>query len=218
MIRKLLPREKALRLGIGSLTEEELLSLILSVGTSRLNVFSLARKLLTEFSLKELAQLPPKALMQIEGIGEAKAIRLAAAFELGRRLYSLPDDDLNHGHLRSLLFKIAHKRKEILLLSMYDSNGRFLGSETIAMGRYNVLYVHPREIFEPLFKNGASRFILAHNHPSGDPQPSAEDLKFSERMDSLARELDLILLESFVVIRDRAVGILNGTVLLFNQL
>jgi len=209
----LLPREKALKFGVSSLSDDELLAILLSVGSQGMDVFTLARSLLRDFSLKDLSGLPIKALMRIKGIGEAKAVRLAAAFELGRRLYAPHDEILTTEHLRSVLAPLGRSRRETLLLAMYDSAGRFLGTEIVAVGRLNIIHIHPREIFEPIFRSGATGFVIAHNHPDGDPTPSPEDAEFTEKMDALAGELGITLIESFIVVRDRAVGILGGTTL-----
>lgn len=213
MSRRLLPREKALRFGISSLTDDELLALILSVGSSKANVFTLSRHLVEEFSMEELSRMPLKALMQIQGIGEAKAVRLAAAFEIGRRIYLPPEGRLEHDHVRGILSEIAGRRKETLVVAMYDAANRFLGREIVAVGSMNVMYVQMREVFEPLFRVGATHFILAHNHPDGSTEPSEEDREFTRRVDALSEELGFSLVESFVVGRDRAVGILNGTLI-----
>ncbi len=210
---RLLPREKALKFGVSSLEDEELLALILSVGNSKRDVFKLARGILERFTLRELSNLPLKAFMGIDGVGPAKAVRLAAAFEIGRRLYSVSEDVLNNEHLREHLRRLSLSRRETLILLMYDASGRFLGKEVIAIGSMNVAYVHPREVFDPLFKSSAHRFIVAHNHPSGNPDPSPEDRELSRKLSSLAEDLGFDLMESFVVSGKRAFGILTGAVL-----
>ncbi len=213
MSKRLLPREKALRFGISSLEDHELLALLLSVGSGKVDVFTLARRLVEDFPLREMATLPVKALMQIDGIGEAKAVRLAAAFEVGRRVYLPPEGTLNHEHIKGLLGELSRRRKETMMVATYDAAGRFLGSEVVAVGSLNVLYVHLREIFEPVFRVGATHFILAHNHPDGSVEPSPEDVDLTRRVERLAEELGFSLIESFVVGKGRAVGILGGTVI-----
>ncbi len=213
MSKRLLPREKALRFGISSLRDDELLAIVLSVGSSKTDVFTLSRRLLEEFSMEELSRMPLKALMQIRGIGEAKAVRVAAAFEMGRRIYLPPEGTLEHSHVKGILRDIAKRRKETLVVAMYDAAGRFLGKEIVAVGSLNVMYVHMREVFDPLFRVGATHFILAHNHPNGDTTPSDEDREFTRRVDRLAKELGFSLVESFVVGRGEAIGILGGTLI-----
>ena len=213
MSKRLLPREKALRFGISSLRDDELLAIVLSVGSSKTDVFTLSRRLLDEFSMEELSGMPIKALMQIRGIGEAKAVRIAAVFEIGRRIYLPPDGALEHDHVKGILRDIARRRKETLVVAMYDAAGRFLGKEVVAVGSTNVMYVQMREVFDPLFRVGATHFILAHNHPNGDATPSDEDREFTQKVRRLAEELGFSLVESFVVGRGRAVGILGGTLI-----
>ncbi len=213
MSRRLLPREKALKFGVSALEDYELVAILLSTGTNRMDVFTLARSILDDFNLRELAELPVKSLMQIGGIGPAKAVRLAAAFEVGRRVFLPPEGFLDHEGVKFMLRDMAKSRREMLLVAMYDAAGRFLGKEVVAVGSMNVVHVHMREVFEPIFRTGATRFIVAHNHPDGGIEPSPEDREFSRRVEDLAEALGFVLVESFVVGRGRAVGILGGTLI-----
>ena len=209
-MKKILPREKALMSGIRSLTDEELLALILSTGTKNKSVFTLSADILKEFSLTELSSMPVKVLSKVEGIGKAKVLRLEASFEIGRRIYNKNEDPFDRKHLRMVLYEISKSRKEQVVLFMYDGAGFHIKTEIIAIGSLNTVMIHPREIFEPIFKHSASQFILAHNHPNGSSEPSREDIELTEEIKSLAERLELNFIESFVVSKNLAYGILNG--------
>ncbi len=212
-MKKILPREKALLSGIRSLNDDELLAIILSTGTKNKNVFVLASDILREFSPNELADMPIKVLSKIEGIGKVKATRLAASFELGRRVYLKEEKPFDEKHLKFILYEISYSKKEQLLLIMYDGGGFHIKTEVIGVGSFNVVMVHPREIFEPLFKYGANQFILAHNHPDGDCNPSDDDVRMTEEIKDISSRLDINFIESFVVAKGRAYGIINGITL-----
>jgi len=214
-LRKLLPREKALLSGIRGLTDDELLALVLSTGTRKKSVFELSRSLTENFNLKELADMPVKALAKVEGIGLTKALRLSASFELGRRVYHREVQPFDRKHLLSIFYNLSRERRENLLLIMYDGAGFHVKTEVIGVGSLNSVMIHPREVFEPIFKNSASQFILAHNHVDGNAEPSKEDLRFTKLIKELADKLGINFVESFVVTKNRALGILNGLVLDF---
>ena len=214
-MRKLLPREKALLSGIRGLTDDELLALVLSTGTRKKSVFELSRSLTENFNLKELADMPVKALAKVEGIGLTKALRLSASFELGRRVYHREVQPFDRKHLLSIFYNLSRERRENLLLIMYDGAGFHVKTEVIGVGSLNSVMIHPREVFEPIFKNSASQFILAHNHVDGNAEPSKEDLRFTKLIKELADKLGINFVESFVVTKNRALGILNGLVLDF---
>lgn len=212
-MKRILPREKALLSGIKSLSDDELLALILSTGTRRKNVFELSKSLVENFTLKELSEMPIKALSNVEGIGKAKALRLAASFELGRRVYFKEYQPFDRKHLSNVFYEMSHSRKEQLVIIMYDGAGFHIKTELIAVGSLNSVMVHPREIFEPVFKYGASQFIMAHNHPDGSTQPSDEDISLTNTIRELAEKLDITLVESFVVGKGKAFGIINGIIM-----
>jgi DNA repair protein RadC len=214
-LKKILPREKALLSGIRSLSDDEILALILSTGTRRKNVFELSRSLTENFKLSELAEMPIKALAKVEGIGLAKALRLSASFELGRRVYHKDLQPFDRKHLSAIFYNLSQERKENLVLIMYDGAGFHIKTEVIGVGSLNSVMIHPREIFEPIFKNSASQFILAHNHVDGRDEPSKEDIRFTKNIKDIADRLGINFVESFIVVKNKAVGILNGLVMEF---
>ncbi len=214
-MRKLLPREKALLSGIRGLSDDEILALVLSTGTKRKSVFELSRYLVENFNLYELAEMPIKALAKVEGIGLAKALRLSASFELGRRVYHRDLQPFDRRHLASIFYNLSREKKENLVLIMYDGAGFHIKTEVIGIGNMNSVMIHPREIFEPIFKNSASQFVLAHNHVDGNAEPSKEDLRFSRTIKDISDQLGLNFVESFIVAKNKAVGILNGLVIEF---
>ena len=214
-MKKLLPREKALISGIRSLADEEILALILSTGTRKKNVFELSKHLLENFKLEELAEMPIKALAKVEGIGLAKSLRLSASFELGRRVYYKELQPFDRKHLSAIFYNLSQEKKEKLILIMYDGAGFHIKTEVIGVGSINAVMIHPREIFEPIFKNSASQFILAHNHVDGNSEPSKEDIRFTKTIKEISDKLGINFVENFIVAKNRAVGILNGLTMEF---
>lgn len=184
------PREKLLHAGPAALGDTELLALILRTGhpSSRTSALDLARQLLTGFgSLRALAGAGIAELCAIPGIGPAKAAELLAVGELGRRLAATPlrpgerftssAEVFAHFHER-----LRDRRKEVFLTLLLDSKNRLLREVQVSEGSLNASIVHPREVFTPVVRESAAALLLVHNHPSGDPTPSREDLELTGRL------------------------------------
>jgi DNA repair protein RadC len=212
------PREKLLARGSGSLSDAELLALVLRTGdaVSRMSALDHARLLLQRFgSLRQLAAASVAELCAIKGIGPAKAAELLAVFELARRFgrtslqpgarYSCPQEVFSHFHeqLRD------HKRERFIAL-LLDSKNRLLREVGISEGSLTASIVHPREVFAPVVREAAAAVLFVHNHPSGDPSPSREDLEITRRLKEAGelmgvRVLDHIIIgnEDYVSLADR---------------
>ena len=182
------PREKLLHAGPESLSDAELLAILIRTGVQQVTAVDLAKTLLTEFrSIEDLATRSLQELRQYKGLGGAKAVGIVAAFELGRRAsarrgadrprISSPEDVLRS--YQSLLRDLQHEIFKVLLL---DSGNRLLRDVTISSGTLNSSLVHPREVFRPAILEPAASIILLHNHPSGNPEPSAEDIQITRQL------------------------------------
>ncbi|WP_293445207.1 DNA repair protein RadC [Persephonella sp.] len=197
----LLPREKALNYGIGSLSDVELLALLLGQGTKDLNVLGLADKVLNGKDLINLKNISMADLLKIKGVGKAKALQILAIKEILKRIeedeeklsFSSPDDVYRH-------LKWLSKEKQEKMVAIYTNTmNQLLGEEIIAIGSLNVLNVKPRDIFVPALKYNSYGIILAHNHPEGSAEPSKEDISFTENIKKLSIQLGFELLDHIII-------------------
>jgi DNA repair protein RadC len=207
------PRERLWSLGPAVLTATELLAVIVGTGRGGRSALDVAATLLevSDGSLRRLARRPRAELLQAEGIGPTKAARLLAAFELGSRLareerppaqrIREPEDvvRLFDGRLRDLEVEEFH------LLAL-DSQSQVLREVLITRGLLNSSLVHPREVFRAAIAEAAAGIIVVHNHPSGDPTPSAEDRTVTRQLAEAGRLLDLPLYDHVVIAGDRYVS------------
>jgi DNA repair protein RadC len=171
--------------GIESLSTPELLAILLGTGIKGKSVLILAQELLHQFNgIDGLLEATVEELMQIKGIGKAKAICLKAAFGIALRV-SKPSSSLSPITSAAQAFEIAKQemknyKQEMLLVFLRDVKGRIFHKETIGIGTLSHVLVHPREVFYPAVRHRANSLILAHNHPSGDPTPSKADLTLTQ--------------------------------------
>ena len=196
------PREKLLAHGVHTLTEVELLSLILGRGGPGTPVVQLAQEL-TKLIFKEDGTTRCIALeecLAIKGLGAAKASAILAGIELGRRTRTLrgrpihaPEDALPHLH-----WLVDCSREHFVALYL-DTRRRLIKVQTVSVGTLEASLVHPREVFRPSLQLGASAILVAHNHPSGDPEPSPEDIALTARLDKAGKLLGLQVLDHLVL-------------------
>lgn len=213
---ELRPRERLLALGSAVLSSQELLALVLGSGVRAAPALELARHLLVRTGgLRGLAQLGARELLGLRGIGPAQAGRLAAAFELARRLAAEPAERglvIRSGAdvMRLLGPRVRDVRKELFFALLLDGRHRLLREERVSEGSLTSSIVHPREVFAPAIKESAGAIVVAHNHPSGDPTPSTEDLDVTARLAEVGRLVGITLLDhvilgdpGFVSLRER---------------
>lgn len=207
------PRERLWALGPGALTTAELLAVLIGTGKGGWSVLEAAGRLLevSEGSLRRLAQRPRAELLRIEGVGPVKAARVLAALELGVRTtreerppvhrIREPEDvvRLFSGRLRDLQVEEFH------LLAL-DSQSQVLREVLVTRGLLNSSLVHPREVFRAAIAEAAAGIIVVHNHPSGDPTPSAEDRSVTQQLAAAGRLLDLPLYDHVIIAGDRFVS------------
>jgi DNA repair protein RadC len=208
------PRERLWALGPGALTTAELIAILIGTGRGGRSVLEVAARLVevSDGSLRRLARRPPAELLRADGIGPTKAGRLLAAFELGARLareerppvqrIREPDDvvRLFAGRLRDLQVEEFH------LLAL-DSQSQVLREVLVTRGLLNSSLVHPREVFRAAIAEAAAGIIVVHNHPSGDPTPSAEDRAVTQQLAAAGRLLDLPLYDHVIIAGDRFVSL-----------
>jgi len=182
------PRERLQKFGSEALSAQELLALVIGRGIPRKSVLNIAQELLTRFgNIKAISQATIEELSQIKGIGLAKAAQIKAYFELGRREDLEPE--LKHFDIkdpeavvRAIRASIKDKAKEHFKLILLNPRNKIIGISTISIGTLNASLVHPREIFKDAIMHSAASVVLAHNHPSGDPDPSEDDIKITKKL------------------------------------
>ena len=186
------PREKLLKLGPGVLSEAELIAVLLGkggrTGTGSLSALHLARRLLQSVpNLVGLSRLLPQAYLRIKGIGEAKAAQLAAAFELGRRIEAAPEDpriQVRSPEDVARVFgpRLRDRSQEVFMLVLLNTANVITGDFIISEGGLAASIVEPRAVFQKAILNNAAAIICLHNHPSGNPEPSREDIRITHQL------------------------------------
>ncbi len=199
------PRERLIALGAEALSEQELLCCLLGRGIAGESVLVTAHRLLKAFgSVRGIAEASVEDLSNVRGIGQAKSVQLKAAAELARRMAAAPErrpppvetaeaaEALIRPHLRD-------KRKEHFVALLLDARHRVIRLAPIAVGSLSASLVHPRELFKEAVAAHAAAMIVAHNHPSGDSQPSDHDVRLTKRLVQAGRLMGIEVLDHLIV-------------------
>jgi len=196
-----LPREKALNYGIKSLSDVELLAILLGQGTKSLNVLGLADKILNGKKLASIKETNIQDLLKIKGIGKAKALQIEALKEILRRIEDGEEFlQLNHPEDIYKYLKWLSKEKQEKMIALYTNTmNQLLGEEIVAIGTYNLINIKPRDIFIHGLKYNAYGIILVHNHPEGTSHPSKEDEIFTRKILKQSIELGFELLDHIII-------------------
>lgn len=203
------PRERLARYGAGSLSVVELLAVLLGTGAGRgRSAISVAESLVVRLAsghdaLIGLAQASPRELAALPGMGAAKAARVVAGLELGRRVGQARVDRNTVGSASDVYEllgdRMRHLDREHIVVILLDTKNHVLGSEVVSVGSLDASIVHPREVFKPAIRRSASAIILAHNHPSGDPTPSEADFKCTSRLAEAGQVLGIAVLDHVII-------------------
>lgn len=201
------PREKLLLRGADALSPAELLALVLRTGDAATETSALdhGRLLLSRFgSWRQLAGTSVAELCRIKGIGPAKAAELQAVFEIARRFgaealqpgdrFTRSEEVFRHYHER-----LRERKKESFFTLLLDSKNRLIREVQVSEGSLNASIVHPREVFGPVVRESAAAVLFVHNHPSGDPTPSREDLEITSRLKQVGDLMGVRVLDHIVV-------------------
>ena len=177
------PREKMIKYGPDKLTNEELLALVLGSGTKGVNVRTLAGRILRK-NREKLDSLTFEDLKNEKGLGKAKATQVIAVLELGKRLFAGKKNDLilSPQKVWERCEDFRSSKKEHFAIFFLDARSQEIKREVISVGTLTASLVHPREVFESAIKANAVSIILVHNHPSGDVDPSEDDIELTERL------------------------------------
>jgi DNA repair protein RadC len=200
------PRERLIKLGSEALSAQEILTLILGRGIKGESVMATSQKLLSRFgNLKGIANASVEELMQISGIGPAKAAQIKAALELSKRLEAdvgeKPQPVLKSPEDVAAVVKskLKGKKKEHFWVICLDTRNRLINCKPVSVGSLDTSIVHPREVFKEAVSSSAASVIFVHNHPSGDPEPSKEDVELTKRLAKAGEIIGIDVLDHIIV-------------------
>lgn len=200
------PREKLYKYGCHTLSNSELIAIIIRTGSKKKSALDLAQGILAldKIGLAFLNDCSLQELMTIEGIGKCKAAQILASVELGKRTVSCsstykykicsPNDVSN-----LLMENMRHLKKEHFRVLLLDTKNQIISMENISIGDLNSSIVHPREVFKMAIKKSSASMILVHNHPSGDPKPSKEDVSITNRLIECGKILGINVLDHVII-------------------
>ncbi|MFC7783107.1 DNA repair protein RadC [Rossellomorea sp. GCM10028870] len=199
------PRERLIQSGAASLSNQELLAILLRTGTKSQSVLQLANRLLNHFDgLNLLKDASLEEITKTKGIGLAKAVQIMAAVEFGRRISNLafddrysirsPEDGANY-----VMNDMRFLAQEHFVCLYLNTKNQVLHKQTIFIGSLNASIVHPREVFKEAFRRSAASIICIHNHPSGDPTPSREDIEVTKRLVECGRIIGIDILDHLII-------------------
>ncbi len=198
------PRERMINDGAEKLSNSELIAILLRTGTKDESVLELSSRILHELgSIRRLTEATVEELTKIKGIGKAKAVQLKAGIELGRRvarkqaaLFTIRSPEDAADYLIQLLQLDQQEKFHVLYL---NTKNQIVAEKTIFVGSLNASIVHPREVFKEAVKQSAASIIVAHNHPSGDPTPSREDIAVTKRLIEAGQMIGIECLDHLIV-------------------
>ncbi len=200
------PRERLQKLGVEALSAQEILALILGRGIAGESVMVTAQRLLSQFgNLRGIANASVEELSQVKGIGLAKASQLKAAFELANRLegygeagdkplVKTPEEVVN-----LVKSRLKGKKKEYFLALLLDTRNQLIKVSEISVGSLDSNIVHPREVFKEAISASAASVIFVHNHPSGDPTASEDDIKLTKRLAEAGEIVGIDVLDHIII-------------------
>lgn len=200
-----MPRERMARLGPNALSNAELIAVLLGTGSAGESVLQLSQRLLSRVgNLRKMLDVSLEELMAIKGIGMAKAIQLLAAVELGRRVAKTTPEE--RWTIRSpedvaelMMEELRYLTQEHFVCLFLNTKNQVIGRNTIFIGSLNSSIVHPREVFKDAIRRSSAAIICLHNHPSGDPTPSKEDIDVTKRLIEGGRILGIDVLDHIVI-------------------
>ena len=197
------PREKLVKKGAKALKKEELLAILLRTGLKGKNALEIANDILVKYGDKKLLGASYEELRNIHGVGLTKAAQILAAIELGSRLFKEKSEkEIYINSSEDAIKELAHikeNKKENFVVLYLDARNKLIYKETVSIGSLNANLVHPREVFEPAVRYLAAQIVLAHNHPSGDPEPSEDDLEITKRLVESGKILGIEVIDHIII-------------------
>lgn len=198
---KLNLREHLLKYGPHTLSDEELLAIILRTGSKQKNVLSLAREILSKYSGKKLFELTANELKSIPGLGDTKVASIIAAMELVHRNFISQPKILTPEDAIKCAYELVERKKENFVVLFLNTKKMLLGKEYVSIGNVDTSIVDPREVFVLALKHNSCGIILLHNHPSSDTSPSSQDKEITQRIVSAGEVLNIEVVDHIIVSR-----------------
>lgn len=199
------PRERLIKYGPEVLSNAELLAILLRTGTKSENAISIANRVMgCGEGIKFLASCTVQELSSIKGIGSAKASQIMAAVELGKRIRGYRSNKKNKigspGDAADMIMDdMRYLKKEHLRVLFLDTKNQVIEAKDLSIGSLNASVVHPREIYSEAIRKSSSSIIICHNHPSGDPTPSQEDINITKRLNEVGKLVGIDLLDHLII-------------------
>ncbi len=198
------PREKLINYGIESISNEELLAIILKTGVKNKSVKELAREVLDKInSINNLEMISINTFNDIYGLGKVKTIELMAAIELGKRIFLKQEKKSNYNNPSDIyienIYLFKNKKQEYFYCLYLDNKNNLIERKLLFMGTINRSIVHPREIFKEAYLTSASKIICMHNHPSGDVNPSMEDIRLTKSLIEIGKLQGIIITDHIII-------------------
>lgn len=198
------PTERLLKFGPNTLSNAELLAVILRTGTQQENIVTMCQRIFSDYNLKQLIQAHLQELIKIHGIGPTKAAQISALFQLARNLENyvdLPKRKITSpSDVYNLLYpQMRELKREQFVVILLDTKNHLIRDEIISIGTLNSSIVHPREVFKSAFIESSASVILSHNHPSGDPTPSAQDIDLTLKLIEGGNILGIDVLDHVII-------------------
>jgi len=210
------PREKLIQNGPDVLTDAELLAIIFNTGLWKKNyyedVLELSDRILKEYGSKAIInEKNVEKLMRELEIPKVKACQIVACFELGRRFFKKDEEEIYiheskdaYNHLKD---KMANLKKEQFRGLYLDSRNKLIHEEVISLGTLTTNLIHPREVFQPAIQNSAAAIVLVHNHPSGDPEPSGDDIKITKQIIDASKIINIEILDHIIIGKNKYISL-----------
>ncbi|MCR4263651.1 MAG: DNA repair protein RadC [Candidatus Roizmanbacteria bacterium] len=198
------PREKLIEKGSQALKDYELLAILLRTGYEGKSALEVAKRILTHHALEKLFSLPIDQLKKLKGVGVSRAAIISAGFELSKRIgeENSPRAIASISDTLHTVQEIRTKHREHLVALYLNARNHLIEKQTISIGSVTEGIVHPREVFSPAIKLNAVHMILSHNHPSGDPSPSIDDIAITKRLVQAGKLLGIELLDHVIVSKE----------------
>lgn len=199
------PREKMHQFGAQTLSEGELLAILINTGNKESSAIELGETIVMKAGgIRELADLDLESLQKIKGIGLAKATTIFAAIELAKRISKTRHKDRftvdSPDSLAGIFMEeMRYEKKEKVKILLLDTKNKIIGDFLVSEGSLNSSIVHPREVFKEAVRRSANKIILVHNHPSGDPDPSIEDIRLTNRLVEAGKIMGIELLDHIII-------------------
>ncbi len=200
------PREKLAEKGPKALRKEELIAILLRTGTKRKSAVQVARNITAEYPGTAISDVSHAELKNMHGVGPTNAAQVLAAAELGRRLFAGKEPETTYirtaADVAQQLNALHMNKKENFCALYLDARNALIHKETVSIGTVNASLVHPRDVFAPALKHNAVSVVLAHNHPSGNPEPSHEDLGITKKLADAGKLLGITVTDHVIITRD----------------